>query len=98
MPYNSYPATIVFTKITLEWPNILNLHIFSMETILFEDIGTVAYDAAWDYQESLLQANLKIKAKRFGTEQAIATDDETTRHHLLFCEHPHVYTIGKSGH
>jgi len=73
------------------------LHII-MQTILFQDIGSVAYDAAWDYQETLMQANLRIKAQRYNNSE-ITTDDETaTQHHLLFCEHPHVYTLGKSGH
>jgi lipoyl(octanoyl) transferase len=69
-----------------------------METILFRDLGTIAYDAAWDYQEKLLQANLQIKARRYN--EAIPSDNtaEHTLHHLLFCRHPHVYTLGKSGH
>src|SRR5580704_4650626 len=67
-----------------------------METILFEDLGVVAYDAAWEYQESLLQANLAVKAKKFNMQDT--TEDLHTQHHLLFCEHPHVYTLGKSGH
>ena len=69
-----------------------------MKTILFQDMGRVAYDVAWDYQESLMQANLRIKAQRYnssGTEVVAETD---TQDHLLFCEHPHVYTLGKSGH
>lgn len=57
------------------------------------------YDAAWDYQESLMQANLRIKALRFNAPKVagVSTDDRT-QHHLLFCEHPPVYTLGKSGH
>lgn len=70
-----------------------------METILFEDLGIMAYDAAWDYQESLLQANLAVKARRFNMQQQGPVDEDIhTAHHLLFCEHPHVYTLGKSGH
>ena len=68
-----------------------------MQTILFQDLGRVAYDAAWDYQEALLQANLQIKAKWYNMPEAQPADNGT-QHHLLFCEHPHVYTIGKSGH
>ena len=68
-----------------------------MQTILFQDMGKVAYDAAWEYQESLLQANLQIKAKWYNMPDAQPSDNGT-QHHLLFCEHPHVYTIGKSGH
>ena len=68
-----------------------------MQTILFQDLGRVAYDAAWDYQEALFQANLQIKAKWYNMPEAQPADNGT-QHHLLFCEHPHVYTIGKSGH
>jgi lipoyl(octanoyl) transferase len=69
-----------------------------MQTILFQDMGKVAYDTAWDYQEKLLQANLKIKAARFNTPDISLPLESETQHHLLFCEHPHVYTLGKSGH
>ncbi len=59
----------------------------------------MAYDAAWEYQEQIMQANLSIKAKRYNsTGITIKVDEEETQHHLLFCEHPHVYTLGKSGH
>jgi lipoyl(octanoyl) transferase len=68
-----------------------------MQTILFEDLGNIAYDAAWDYQESLMQANLKIKAERHVSAGSDAVAIGTTINHLLFCEHPHVYTLGKSG-
>jgi lipoyl(octanoyl) transferase len=69
-----------------------------MEPIFFQDLGIVAYNVAWDYQESLLKANLEQKSKKFvnGVESADFVPD--TIHHLLFCEHPHVYTLGKSGH
>ena len=68
-----------------------------MRTVLFKDLGRIAYDKAWDYQEGLLQENLRIKAARFSTPD-ISLPLEDTQHHLLFCEHPHVYTLGKSGH
>jgi len=69
-----------------------------MQTIFFQDLGTMAYDAAWDYQESLLQANLRIKAQRYNTPEMPAVPETGTQHHLLFCGHPPVYTLGKSGH
>jgi lipoyl(octanoyl) transferase len=69
-----------------------------METIFFRDIGKVAYDTAWDKQEVLMQANLRIKALRYNTSEIDIAVNELTKHHLLFCEHPHVYTLGKSGH
>jgi lipoyl(octanoyl) transferase len=69
-----------------------------MQTIFFQDLGTMPYDVAWDYQETLMQANLRIKAARYNNNEANILIEENTQHHLLFCEHPHVYTLGKSGH
>ena len=69
-----------------------------MNIILFKDMGKVAYDAAWDYQEDLLQANLRIKAAKYNSPDVSLPPEMNTQHHLLFCEHPHVYTLGKSGH
>jgi lipoyl(octanoyl) transferase len=56
------------------------------QTVKFTDSGIIDYKTAWDRQESLLQANVRAKAAK-----------EPTQHHLLFCEHPAVYTLGKSG-
>lgn len=60
--------------------------------VIFEDLGLIDYQEAWDYQEQLFKAtiDLKIKNRNEGTE-------ELTKNYLLFCEHPHVYTLGKSG-
>jgi lipoyl(octanoyl) transferase len=69
-----------------------------MRTIYFQDLGKTAYDAAWEYQETLMQHNLRIKAARYGSGETNIADEETTQDFLLFCEHPHVYTLGKSGH
>ena len=60
------------------------------ETVLFQDLGVTGYQQAWDYQETLLQQNLALK-KNASNETAATT------HHLLFVEHPPVYTLGKSG-
>jgi lipoyl(octanoyl) transferase len=49
------------------------------------------YKEAWDYQEVLLKNNLDIKSLP-------ADGQQSTQHHLLFVEHPAVYTLGKSGH
>jgi lipoyl(octanoyl) transferase len=57
------------------------------ETVLFRDLGVMPYQQAWNLQEALLQENLE--AKKNGTIP--------TKHHLLFVEHPPVYTLGKSG-
>jgi lipoyl(octanoyl) transferase len=65
-----------------------------MEAVIFQDLGRMNYQEAWDYQESLLKENVRIKAEaRERQEVAVAT-----QHRLLFVEHPPVYTLGKSGH
>lgn len=68
-----------------------------METVEFRDLGLLDYKAAWDYQESLLQENLKIKSVVHHTDTAVDLKSLPTRHYLLFVEHPPVYTLGKSG-
>jgi len=58
-----------------------------MQNVLFEDLKDIEYKKAWDYQEHLMQ-----------TIQEQKKNEESTIHHkLLFCEHPNVYTLGKSG-
>ena len=71
------------------------------QKVLFRDLGTMDYQAAWDYQEELLAKNVEIKSLKWRNEGdehnvAIETDAQTT-HHLLLVEHPPVYTLGKSG-
>ncbi|MEM7485747.1 MAG: lipoyl(octanoyl) transferase LipB [Bacteroidota bacterium] len=60
--------------------------------VILRDLGFKDYKETWDYQEELFQdiVDLKIKNRRAGTQ------DETPNH-FLFVEHPHVYTLGKSG-
>jgi lipoyl(octanoyl) transferase len=60
--------------------------------VIFEDLGTVDYKECWDYQENLFNetVSLKISNRNNNTE-------ELTPNYLLFVEHPHVYTLGKSG-
>lgn len=64
------------------------------QPVLFEDLGIIDYKSAWDYQEKLLQENVAIKtAARFNNDST----NVATKHHFLLCEHPPVYTLGKSG-
>ena len=65
------------------------------EKIIFRDLGQMAYQLAWDYQEKLLQENVRIKSAAFGNKPE--QPNATTSHYLLFVEHPAVYTLGKSG-
>jgi lipoyl(octanoyl) transferase len=65
-----------------------------MQTVLFRDLGLIDYKQAWDYQESLLKEIVDIKMANRGRPE---NEQIPTRHYLLFCEHPHVFTLGKSG-
>lgn len=60
----------------------------------YRDCGAIAYQQAWDWQEQLLADNIAIK---LDLPRDTPPQDVPTTHHLLFCEHPHVYTLGKSG-
>ncbi len=63
--------------------------------VRFEDLGTINYQEAWDYQERLLAEAVAIKTQN---RKYSAEEQQPTPNHLLFCQHPHVYTLGKSGH
>jgi lipoyl(octanoyl) transferase len=79
------------------------------EQIIFRDLGLVDYKTAWDYQETLLQENVRRKSviynvastgadlstRQSGPEKANL--ELPTENYLLFVEHPSVYTLGKSG-
>jgi lipoyl(octanoyl) transferase len=75
------------------------------QQVKFEDLGQMDYQTAWDYQESILQENVRIKSAL--RELALAEENNlqlptsnvqpSTQHTLLFVEHLPVYTLGKSG-
>jgi lipoyl(octanoyl) transferase len=60
----------------------------------FEDLGLIDYKEAWDYQEKIFADYLNLKAQNrdLPTDQQIEIEGK-----VIFCEHPHVYTLGKSG-
>ena len=68
-----------------------------MQQVKYEDWGRIEYGAAWDKQEAILKENLEVKAKWFGKSEEERDTSIDTKHHFLICEHPHVYTLGKSG-
>ena len=60
--------------------------------VFVHDIGLIDYQEGWDYQEKLFKQSIDHKiAVRKGESTGVASN------HLLFCQHPHVYTLGKSG-
>ena len=64
-----------------------------MQKVHFKDLGLIDYKEAWDYQEELFKYNVDAKIENRKADKLIAE----TISHLIFCEHPHVYTLGKSG-
>ena len=65
-----------------------------MKNVKFEDLGLIEYKNAWDYQEKLFSEYLKIKAENRDLPE---NQQRIIEGNVLFCEHPHVYTLGKSG-
>lgn len=57
-----------------------------MKNIILTDWGTIDYREAWRRQEDIFDRQIDNKQNKLPTEN-----------NLIFCEHPHVYTIGKSG-
>ena len=63
-----------------------------MKKVIVKDLGRMDYQACWDYQEELFAAAVRRKiAIRNGEELPLPEN------HLLYVEHPHVFTLGKSG-
>lgn len=62
------------------------------KTTYFKDLGLIDYSQAWAFQEELLAKTVSIKTANRTAETAASTDN-----FLLFCQHPHVYTLGKTG-
>jgi len=62
--------------------------------VTFQDLGLIDYQEAWDYQEKLFAETIIVKTqnRNLPAEKQILTPN-----YLLFCQHPHVYTLGKSG-
>src|SRR5215208_5897730 len=64
------------------------------KSIIFHDLGVMDYKACWDYQEILFNETIQQKINNRNLPEVERTP---TKNYLLFVEHPHVYTLGKSG-
>lgn len=60
--------------------------------ILLQELGTKDYKEVFDYQKQLFEATISLKKKN--RDEGL---QQETPNHFLFVEHPHVYTLGKSG-
>jgi lipoyl(octanoyl) transferase len=59
----------------------------------FINLGLIDYQQAWDYQVDLFNKILSVKSHN----RDLPGEEQLTDNFLLFCEHPHVFTLGKSG-
>ncbi len=63
-----------------------------MPEVIFKQLGLIDYKEAWDFQEEIFQNTIGEKIRIRNGET-----DLVTKNYLLFCQHPHVFTLGKSG-
>ncbi len=61
-------------------------------TVRYRHLGVIDYQRAWDYQENLFSETVQQKV-----DNRRQDEQQHTTNHLLFCQHPPVYTLGKSG-
>ena len=65
----------------------------TLSKVIFKDLGLIDYKECWDYQTKLFENTVQQKIhNRKNLENKVET-----KNYLIFCEHPHVYTLGKSG-
>ncbi len=66
----------------------------ALQTATIHQLGLIDYQEAWDYQMTLFKqtVNRKLVNRDLPAEQQTQTEN-----HFIFCEHPHTYTLGKSG-
>lgn len=62
--------------------------------IILKDLESIDYKLAWKKQEKLFD---QIVTTKQSNEKLSENEQQQTPNYLLFCEHPHVYTLGKSG-
>ncbi len=68
--------------------------IIEKQNVLFCDLGLIDYAEAWELQEKLFN---EVVDRKLFNRTASENDKVPQQHFLLFCEHPHVYTLGRSG-
>lgn len=67
------------------------------QEVIFTDLGIMDYETAWNCQEKLLNENIRVKSSnREASAQDEVRRQDSTTNHLLFVEHPAVFTLGKA--
>jgi len=94
-PLDSHPLLHALCPLPLPVCNFKQyVHNHHNRTVKFIDLGQADYKEAWDYQTALFEETVKTKIENRKRETTL---QEITPNYLIFCEHPHVYTLGKSG-
>lgn len=70
------------------------LNAVANKEVYFKSLGLIDYQESWDYQEQLLKRVVAIKV---ANRKLPLESQQPTPNYLIFCQHPHVYTLGKSG-
>jgi lipoyl(octanoyl) transferase len=70
------------------------MHKNTNKSVLVEDLGLIDYQQAWDYQTQLFNSTIE---KKLALRDLPEDEQVAPGNFLIFCEHPHVYTLGKSG-
>ena len=65
-----------------------------MKKVHFEDLGLIDFQGAWDFQTQKFNEIVQRKLDNRNLPQSEQINQE---HWLIFCEHPHVYTLGRNG-
>lgn len=73
---------------------LLNSSSIKDRTVVFRDLGLMEYKAAWEVQEKLFQ---EVIDRKVANRTLLPENQFSAKHYLLFCEHPHVFTLGRSG-
>ena len=91
--YHNYRyKNLICTSFPLPLRHILK----SMQKVVFQDLGRIPYQEAWDLQEERLQEVVSRKLHNRSLQKE-GKPLIAQSHYQLFCEHPPVYTLGKSG-
>jgi lipoyl(octanoyl) transferase len=64
------------------------------KVVLFQDLGLMDYKACWDLQERIFN---RTGQQKLDNRNKPEVEQTPTENYLFFVEHPHVYTLGKSG-
>src|SRR5687767_706282 len=66
------------------------------QIVFYQELGLIDYQEAWDYQEEIFSS--VVATKLYNRDLVPGHEKKPVSHYLLFCQHPQVFTLGKSSH